>query len=82
MPEFDYTDLLPLGPDETEYRLISTEGVRVVEAAGRRFLEVDPEALRLLTETAIHDISHYLRSSHLAQLRREVRRHGRWHGLR
>ncbi|MGI5154577.1 fumarate hydratase [Microbispora sp. CA-102843] len=72
MPEFDYTDLLPLGPDETEYRLITTEGVRVTEAAGRRFLEVEPEALRLLTETAIHDISHYLRSSHLAQLRKIV----------
>ncbi|GAA0378697.1 fumarate hydratase [Microbispora corallina] len=72
MPEFDYTDLLPLGADETEYRLITSEGVRVVEAAGRRFLEVDPEALRLLTETAIRDISHYLRSSHLAQLRKIV----------
>ncbi|GGP93245.1 fumarate hydratase [Streptosporangium pseudovulgare] len=72
MPEFDYTDLLPLGPDETPYRLIGTEGVRVVEAAGRRFLEVDPEALRLLTETAIHDISHYLRPSHLAQLRKII----------
>ncbi|MGV9778446.1 fumarate hydratase [Streptosporangium sp. NPDC003464] len=72
MPEFDYTDLLPMGPDETRYRLISAEGVRVVEAAGRRFLEVDPEALRLLTETAIHDISHYLRSSHLAQLRKII----------
>ncbi|MFI0422360.1 fumarate hydratase [Spongiactinospora sp. 9N601] len=72
MPEFDYTDLLPLGPDETEYRLITTEGVRRVEAAGRSFLEVEPEALRRLTEAAIHDISHYLRSSHLAQLRKIV----------
>ncbi|GAA0407440.1 fumarate hydratase class I [Acrocarpospora corrugata] len=72
MPEFDYTDLLPLGPDETDYRLITAEGVRVVEGAGRRFLEVDPEALRLLTETAIHDISHYLRASHLAQLRKII----------
>ncbi|GGO08858.1 fumarate hydratase class I [Microbispora rosea subsp. aerata] len=72
MPEFDYTDLLPLGPDETEYRLITSEGVRVTEAAGRRFLEVEPEALRLLTETAIRDISHYLRASHLAQLRKIV----------
>ncbi|MEW9529118.1 fumarate hydratase [Microbispora sp. NPDC049125] len=72
MPEFDYTDLLPLGPDDTEYRLITSEGVRVTEAAGRRFLEVEPEALRLLTETAIHDISHYLRSSHLAQLRKII----------
>lgn len=72
MPEFDYTDLLPLGADETEYRLITSAGVRRVEAAGRTFLEVDPEALRLLTETAIHDISHFLRPSHLAQLRRIV----------
>ena len=44
----------------------------MVEAAGRRFLEVEPEALRLLTETAIHDISHYLRPSHLAQLRKII----------
>src|ERR1700754_43559 len=72
MPEFDYTDLLPLGADETEYRLITSEGVRKVEAAGRTFLEVEPEALRLLTETAIHDISHFLRSSHLTQLRKIV----------
>ncbi|GAA3838109.1 fumarate hydratase [Sphaerisporangium flaviroseum] len=72
MPEFDYTDLLPMGPDETEYRLVTAEGVRKVEAAGRTFLEVDPEALRLLTETAIHDISHYLRPTHLAQLRKII----------
>ncbi|MEU8245332.1 fumarate hydratase [Nonomuraea sp. NPDC048916] len=72
MAEFDYTDLLPLGADDTTYRLITSEGVRRVEAAGRTFLEVDPEALRLLTETAVHDISHYLRPSHLAQLRKIV----------
>src|SRR5689334_9974586 len=71
MPEFAYTELLPLGKDEeTEYRLLTTEGVRTVEAAGRTFLEVEPEALRLLTETAIHDISHLLRPAHLAQLRK------------
>ncbi|MBX6169188.1 MAG: fumarate hydratase, partial [Thermobispora bispora] len=72
MPEFEYTDLLPLGPDETEYRQITADGVRVVEAAGRTFLEVEPEALRLLTETAFHDISHFLRASHLAQLRKII----------
>ncbi|MEO5877646.1 MAG: fumarate hydratase, partial [Streptosporangiaceae bacterium] len=71
MPEFEYTDLLPLGQDtETEYRLLTTEGLSTVEAAGRIFLRVEPEALRLLTETAIHDISHLLRPAHLAQLRR------------
>ena len=49
MPEFAYSDLLPSGPDETPYRLITTDGVSTVEAAGRTFLQVEPEALRLLT---------------------------------
>ncbi|GAB3590809.1 fumarate hydratase [Angustibacter peucedani] len=70
-PEFVYEDLLPTGEDTTEYRLVTSEGVREVEGpGGRRFLEVEPEALRLLTETAMHDIAHYLRPAHLAQLRR------------
>ena len=68
MPEFIYEDLLPVGPDQTEYRLISKEGVSTFEADGRRFLKVSPEAIRNLTEVAMHDISHYLRSEHLAQL--------------
>jgi fumarate hydratase class I len=50
---------------------VTTEGVRAVAGpGGRTFLEVAPEALRLLTETAMHDIAHYLRPAHLAQLRR------------
>jgi fumarate hydratase, class I len=69
--EFAYSDLLPTAPDvETPYRLLTTDGVRTVEAAGRTFLEVAPEALTLLTETAMHDIAHYLRPAHLAQLGR------------
>ncbi|WP_137120553.1 fumarate hydratase [Segeticoccus rhizosphaerae] len=71
MPEFTYADLLPTGADDTAYRLVTTEGVRAVAGpGGRTFLEVAPEALRLLTETAMHDIAHYLRPAHLAQLRR------------
>ncbi|MHA3834464.1 fumarate hydratase [Terrabacter sp. AAH1] len=70
MADFAYEDLLPIGADETPYRLLTTEGVRTVEGpGGRTFLEVDPEALRLLTETAMHDIAHYLRPAHLQQLR-------------
>ena len=70
MPEFEYEDLLPLGADNTAYRLLTNEGVRTVEGPdGRSFLEVAPEALRLLTETAMHDIAHYLRPAHLTQLR-------------
>ncbi len=70
MPEFEYEDLLPLGADHTTYRLLTSEGVRTVEGPdGREFLQVAPEALRLLTETAMHDIAHYLRPAHLTQLR-------------
>jgi fumarate hydratase class I len=68
--EFRYSDLLPLTPSDMQYRLLTSEGVSVTEAAGRRFLEVDPQALRLLSATAMHDIAHYLRPAHLAQLRR------------
>jgi fumarate hydratase, class I len=70
MPEFAFTELLPQGPDETDYRLLTTDGISELEAGGRTFLQVEPEVLRLLTETAIHDISHLLRPAHLAQLRR------------
>ena len=69
MADFDYTDLLPTGPDETPYRLVTNDGVEVVEAAGRTFLQVQPEALRLLTFEAMRDISHLLRPDHLQQLR-------------
>ncbi len=60
--------MLPLGPDQTKYRLLTSEGVETVEAAGRAFLQVSPEALRLLAYEAIHDIQHLLRPGHLAQL--------------
>jgi fumarate hydratase class I len=69
MPEFAYVDPLPLGPDATPYRLITSEGVRTIDLGGRTFLQVEPEALRLLTYEAMHDIAHLLRPGHLAQLR-------------
>ena len=71
MPEFVYEDLLPTGEDPTEYRLLTTEGVETVTGPdGATFLRVAPAALELLAETAVHDISHYLRTAHLAQLRK------------
>jgi fumarate hydratase, class I len=70
MSDFAHTELLPLtGPDTTQYRLITREGVTVTEAAGRRFLTVSDEALSLLAFEAIKSISHQLRPSHLQQLR-------------
>lgn len=71
MPEFFYEDMLPLQSDPTEYRLLTSEGVETVEGPdGSTFLKVSDEALTLLSETAMHDIAHYLRASHLAQLRK------------
>ena len=70
MPEFRYVDMLPIGEDTTPYRLLTTEGVEVVEGPdGASFLKVAPSALELLAETAMHDIAHYLRPAHLQQLR-------------
>ena len=65
-----YADLLPLGADETPYRLLTQDGVGLTKAAGQQFLTVEPEALRVLTETAMHDIAHLLRPAHLQQLAR------------
>jgi fumarate hydratase class I len=67
-PQFSYADLLPLGEDKTKYRNIGNAGVSVIKLGDREFLQVGPEALTLLSETAIHDISHYLREAHLQQL--------------
>jgi len=68
MPNFSYSDLLPLGEDKTKYRLVSTEGVSVVKLGEKEFLQVEPAALEKLTSEAIHDINHYLRAEHLQQL--------------
>jgi len=66
--EVPFTELLPLGPDETEYRLVSTDGVSTFDTPEGTFLKVEPEAIRALTATAMHDIAHYLRPGHLRQL--------------
>lgn len=68
MPEFSYSDLLPLGEDKTQYRLLSTDGVSTFTAGGQEFLQVDSSAIENLAAVAFHDISHYLRAEHLQQL--------------
>ena len=70
--DFAYAELLPLLRDQystTTFRKLTADGVSTVDGpGGRTFLEGDPEAIRLLTATAMHDISHLLRTSHLEQL--------------
>ena len=67
-PQFSYSDLLPLGEDSTNYRLLTKDGVSVKKHGDLEFLHVEPSALSHLSEVAIHDISHYLRAAHLQQL--------------
>ncbi len=64
-----FTEILPLGPDTTEYRLLTTDGVGSAETALGNFVTVEPEAIRRLTAEAMREIAHFLRSGHLAQLR-------------
>ena len=68
MTDFAYSPMFPLGDDKTEYELVSTDHVEMVELGGESFLKIAPEALRLLAQRAFTDISHLLRSGHLAQL--------------
>src|ERR1041384_636413 len=70
MPTFAFQDILEAGHhDATPYRKLTGDLVQPLTAGGRRFLEVAPEALTLLTKTAMRDIAHLLRPGHLAQLR-------------
>ncbi len=66
--EFEFQEMLPLGADDTSYRLLSREGVSTFEAQGRTFLSVEPAALTFLTREAMRDIAHLLRPGHLKQL--------------
>jgi len=69
MPEFSYTELLPTGADDTEYRRLDATGLTRLQTFGRSFLEVAPDVLTLLTREAMRDIAHLLRPGHLRQLR-------------
>jgi len=68
MSDFVHQELLPLGADDTPYRLLTTDGISTFNAGGERFLRVDPEVITLLTRQAMRDIAHLLRPGHLAQL--------------
>ena len=69
MPEFSFTELLPTGADDTQYRQLDAGGLTRRQTFGRNFLEVDPGVLTLLTREAMRDIAHLLRPGHLRQLR-------------
>ena len=68
--DFRYSPLLPLGEDRTRYRRLPIEGVKTIEANGKRILSIPEKVLEDLAFAACHDVSHLLRPAHLAQLRR------------
>lgn len=67
-PEFKYQAPFPLGPDETEYYLLTKEGVSVSEFEGKPILKVSPEALTKLANAAFRDVNFLLRRSHNEQV--------------
>ena len=69
MTEFHFQPIFEAGPDPTEYRRLTAEHVSVERQGDRHILKVEPEALRLLAETAVRDVSHLFRTGHLQQWR-------------
>lgn len=61
-------DLFPLSPDSTPFRKLTGDFVSVERFRDQEMLTVEPEALRLLSESAFADINHLLRPGHLKQL--------------
>ena len=68
MTEFKYAPMFQLGKDETEYRLVSKEGITVANFEGKEIVKVAPEALTLLAQEAFHDCEFYLRRAHNKQV--------------
>jgi fumarate hydratase class I len=68
MADFIYERPFQHGKDETKYRLLTADHVRVTECCGRRMLQVQPEALRMLARQAFEDVNFFLRTSHLEKL--------------
>ena len=68
MSDFTYHRPFPLGPDQTDYRLVTTDGIEVSEFEGREILKVSAETLTRLANEAVKDISFMLRPSHLKQV--------------
>jgi tartrate dehydratase alpha subunit/fumarate hydratase class I-like protein len=72
MSSFNYTEILPLAKNDPEYRLVTTEGITTTTIGERTFLNIDDSVLEKVAYEAIHDISHYLRTGHLEQLKKII----------
>ena len=69
MSTFRYQEMFPHAhPVETEWRRLDIDGVSVSTFRGEAILDVTPAALTELAATAIRDVNHLYRPSHLQQL--------------
>ena len=67
-PEFKYAPMFQVGKDDTEYRLLTKDGVTVGEFEGKKIIKVSKEALTLLSQQAFHDVEFMLRREHNEQV--------------
>ena len=68
MAEFTYQEPFPLGPDSTQYRLLTSEYVSLASFDGREILRVAPEALTLIAREGFREVSFLYRASHLEKV--------------
>ena len=73
MVEFKYAPMFQVGKDDTEYYLLTKEGVSVSEFEGKEILKVTPEALTRMANQAFRDVSFLLRRSHNLQVAKILR---------
>ena len=66
--DFKYAPMFQMGEDDTEYRLLTKEGVSTSTFEGKEILKVTPEALTLLAQQAFHDVEFCLRRKHNEQV--------------
>ncbi|MEG0701521.1 MAG: fumarate hydratase, partial [Muribaculaceae bacterium] len=67
-PEFKYQAPFPLGPDKTEYYLLTKDFVSTANFEGNTILKVAKEGLTTMANTAFRDVSFLLRRAHNEQV--------------
>lgn len=67
--EFQYQEPFPILKDDTQYKKLTSNYVKVEKLGEREIVTVDPKGLELLAEEALKDVSFMLRSTHLQKLK-------------
>jgi len=68
MSEYTYTPTIQHSGDDTPYRLITTDGIRVEQFNGKDVLVVEKEVLERLAYEAFYEVSFFLRPGHMQQV--------------